>query len=74
MEKGLNTEDGLEIIDALKILNKNNYSSYLEFTLAAKENYYARLVKIADIIHNLSDLTKGSMKEKYELALYILNN
>lgn len=71
---GLSVERGNRIKSALYRLNKNHYSSYLEFVLAAKENFLAREVKIADITHNLTDLKKGSMKEKYELALYILRN
>lgn len=58
----------------LKILNKNNYPDYLAFTLAAKANGEARVVKIADITHNSSDIKKGSMSDKYKLALWILEH
>lgn len=60
--------------DILWRLNKHRHADYLAFVLAAKANPYARVVKVADITHNLSNLTKGSMKEKYELALYILQS
>lgn len=63
-----------EIKGALYLLNKNNHKSYLDFVLACKGDILARQVKIADITHNLSDLKKGSMKDKYELALYILKS
>ena len=59
---------------ALYALNKHRHANYLAFTLAAKAHPYARVVKMADLTHNLSDLTKGSMADKYKLALYILNN
>jgi (p)ppGpp synthase/HD superfamily hydrolase len=78
--KSLDTENELDDIDynfllsGLKVLNKNNYNSYLNFVLAAKLHPHAFYVKKADITHNLSDLTKGSMKDKYELALYILGH
>jgi hypothetical protein len=62
------------LISALKTLNKNNHADYLSYILACKNNNVSRVVKIADIEDNLKDLTKGSMKEKYELALYILKN
>ena len=62
------------LISALRALNKNYHNSYLDFILAAKKKPLAKIVKKADLTHNLSDLTKGSMKEKYELALYILDN
>lgn len=58
----------------LYALNKHRHKSYLDFVLVAKAHSYARIVKTADLTHNLRALTKGSMKEKYELALYILNN
>ena len=66
--------DDYALILALRTLNKNYYKSYLDFILAAKSNSLAKIVKKADLTHNLSDLTKGSMKQKYELALYILDN
>lgn len=72
--EGLSNGSFNEICTALFYLNKNNFSSYLEYILGAKFNWMARQVKIADITHNLSDLKKGSMKDKYELALYILKS
>lgn len=63
-----------EMIIALKNLNKHRHPSYKDFILAAKSNELSRFAKIGDIKHNLSDLKKGSMKDKYELALYILEN
>lgn len=66
------TADYVDIEKALTCLNKHRYESYLEFILAAKRDYYARIVKMADLKHNLSDLAKGSLKQKYELALHIL--
>ncbi len=61
--------------DCLRILNKHRHDGYLEFVLAARSFIPARIVKIADISHNLSDLTKkGSMLDKYRLALYLLEH
>jgi (p)ppGpp synthase/HD superfamily hydrolase len=64
----------LSIIESLHFLNKNNYSDYLNFILDAKKNLMAKWVKIADIKHNLSDAKKGSLRDKYLLALYVLEN
>jgi hypothetical protein len=62
-------------VSTLRTLNKNNYDNYLSYILACKNHSLISLVvKMADIEDNLKDLTKGSMKEKYELALYILKN
>ena len=59
---------------ALKKLNKNNYANYLSFILGAKEYTFSSYVKRADIIHNMSDLNDGSLKDKYRMAEYILTH
>jgi (p)ppGpp synthase/HD superfamily hydrolase len=78
VNKILNDRQLQDIYTSLHILNKHYYDSYLDFVLAAKVSTYAKFVKMGDITHNLSDLNqynkKGSMKDKYELALYILKN
>ncbi len=63
-----------QLIIALTNLNKHRHANYLAFVLAARGNRISRIVKTADITHNLSDLTKGSMKDKYLLALHILQS
>lgn len=68
------TEFGEEVAKAVLTLSKVEGESYLDFVLRAKNNMMARVVKIADITHNLSDLKKGSMRDKYLLAKYILEN
>lgn len=74
----LDTDHELSEIDweciykGLRILNKHNHINYLAFTLAAKADFYSRIVKRADIRHNRGNLSKGSMLDKYNLALYIL--
>lgn len=62
------------IYEALVVLNKNNYQDYLSYIIKIKSNPWARTVKIADLKHNLSDLQKGSLKDKYLLALHILTS
>jgi (p)ppGpp synthase/HD superfamily hydrolase len=62
------------ILSALHVLNKNNHKNYFEYILAAKCNRYAKVVKKADLIHNISDLEEGSLKDKYRLAKHILEN
>lgn len=63
-----------EIVSALFNLNKHRHDGYLQFILSVNNNEIARIIKIADLTHNLSDLKKGSMRDKYELALHILEN
>ena len=67
-------EDTREVIfrNTLESLNKNNFATYTEYIKNIASTQLAREVKIADQTHNLSDLKPGSLRDKYELALYIL--
>jgi len=62
------------IIYAIDKLTRKKDETYLDFILRVKTDENATAVKIADINHNLSDLKEGSLKDKYRLALYILEN
>jgi len=73
-DKELAFNDYIKIGHALHNLNKNNYDNYRDFVITARSYNISRIVKIADIKHNLSDLKKGSLKDKYLLALHILEN
>jgi hypothetical protein len=64
------------VADAVDSVTHRDGESYLDFILRARQNTLGRMVKIADINDNLSDIdefkgTKNS-KEKYILARYIL--
>jgi GTP pyrophosphokinase len=59
------------LVDAL---TKRDGETYLDSILRAKSYLYSRIVKIADLTHNLSDLKEGTQKDKYRLAKYILEN
>jgi len=59
----------IQSIVCLTRLKKENYKNYI---LRIKKDVIATKVKIADLKHNLSNLKDGSMKDKYLLALYIL--
>ncbi len=61
------------VIFFLDVLNKDNYKSYLSYIRWVKTTNLSTLVKLADLEHNLSDLKPGSLRDKYELAQYILN-
>ena len=61
-------EEYQEIKNALILLNRGNYKNYFEYIKAIKEDFYARLVKLADLQDNMSDLKEGSMKDKYRFA------
>ena len=52
----------------MKVLSEM-YDRYVRFI---RENEYSRIVKIADLKHNMSDLKKGNLLAKYELTLAVL--
>lgn len=60
------------VVMSIDLLTKKKDQNYLQYLMRLKKNEVAREVKIEDIKHNLSDLEKGNMKDKYLLALYIL--
>ena len=55
-------------------MSKKEGENYLDFILRVKDDPLAILVKIADIKDNMSSLNECSRKDKYRLALYILEN
>ena len=70
----LYVEFGSIIGDAVDAITKREGERYLDYILRVKSNELARVVKIADIKDNLQSLKKGSMKDKYEMAIYFLEN
>jgi (p)ppGpp synthase/HD superfamily hydrolase len=66
--KGVN-ETVAEYVD---LLSRRDEESYYDFIMRIKKSSVATQVKIQDIVHNMSDLKPGSLKDKYQLALHIL--
>lgn len=60
------------IISSINQLTKKKEESYLNYISRVKKNKLAKEIKIEDLKHNLSDINKGNLKEKYIMALYIL--
>jgi len=60
------------IISGIDAITKRVGESYTDFIIRVSLHEWAKIVKRADLTHNLSDLKKGSRRDKYELALYIL--
>lgn len=56
------------VINALDAISKRKGEDYAVYILRLSENYLATKVKLQDLEHNLSDLRKGSMRDKYMLA------
>lgn len=63
-----------DILTALSLVTHKptmNYRDYI-LNIISSNNKTAILVKIKDLDHNLSDLNKGSRRDKYDLALHFL--
>jgi (p)ppGpp synthase/HD superfamily hydrolase len=61
-------------IDAVIALTKWDGMSYAEYIYCVRADEIAKIVKIADICHNLSDNPTEEQKEKYLKALLFLAN
>ncbi len=63
-------------IDIVKILTRRSGESYFDYIWRIMESgpasVGARVIKLVDLNHNMSDLKEGSMKDKYRFAEYIL--
>lgn len=60
------------LIKSVVIITKEKDENYLDYILSCSKDEIAKKVKIADLTHNLSNLKKGSLRDKYLLALYML--
>lgn len=58
---------------AVDHLTKREGENYLEAIERIEVTFVARIVKRADLTHNMSDLKEGSLKDKYRLAYKILS-
>lgn len=67
-------EFGTEIATHVRALTKVEGENYLDGILRARRNAITKAVKIADLIHNMSDLPPGTQRDKYDMALYILQS
>ena len=73
------TEENATIIDVLAAVlaitkrpkGEEPYDSYVRRVAG---NAWARIVKRGDLEHNLTDLSPGSMRDKYELTKWVLEN
>jgi len=75
------TSVGLDpfIYSLVNILSRQKEENYFDFIMRIRYsidslNYGARLIKLADLTHNMSDLQEGSMKDKYRFAYHILSH
>ena len=62
------------VIEALRLLTRKEGVPYITYILGVLQNPIARDVKRADLLDNLEGLEEGNLKEKYLLALHIVDN
>ena len=64
----------MNMVYAIASLTRSPTQTYLDYILQVNDTKLSRDVKIADLMHNLSDLEDGCLKDKYLMALYILES
>lgn len=69
-------KEGFEehILQAIDCLTRRENENYLEFVKRVMKNELAIVVKLSDLKDNLSDLKSGTMRDKYLLAQFVLEN
>jgi len=60
------------VVDRVVLLTRPPGMSYADYILRAGADWACRIIKHADIEHNMSTLKGGSLRDKYALALLVL--
>ena len=60
------------VVERIVVLTKLPDENYDDYILRVAEDRATRLVKIADLFDNLTDIKLGSLRDKYRLALRLL--
>lgn len=60
------------IVDRLVLLTRVEGQNYDDYIVNIRDNESIRRVKIEDLRDNLKDLSKGSLRDKYRLAMRLL--
>ena len=62
------------VVELIKILTHHKDEKYVDYIKRVLTDPDARAVKREDLRDNLQSLDKGSLKDKYELSLFIIDN
>ena len=64
------------VVDAVWAITKKPKGTemYIAYVLRVKNNRIAKIVKLADLDHNMSDLKPGNMLDKYSVTKYVLES
>lgn len=60
-----------DLVEMIEIMSRKK-GDYFDYIMRCNYHKITRKVKIADLTHNLSDLKKGNMRDKYLFARYVL--
>lgn len=61
------------VVHCVKLLTKDENYEIVSYLSRIKMDFLARVVKLADLTHNMSDLKPGNMLDKYKLCYHILD-
>ena len=69
-----NPESGEAVISTVKALTHEKNAPYVDYVIALMDNPLALRVKLADMVHNLSDAPSPRQKEKYTKSIQALSD
>lgn len=72
--RSVGAENVESILLSIDVLTKKDGQGLWDYLTKIKEVFYALIVKVADLEHNMSDLREGDKLDKYRLSLYYLQN
>jgi (p)ppGpp synthase/HD superfamily hydrolase len=62
------------VVGLVKILTRGEHERYVDYIRRILTDPDARAVKREDLLDNMQSLSEGSLRDKYELSLFILDN
>ncbi len=69
-----NPESGQTVVDTVKALTHKKNAPYVDYVVELLNNPLALRVKLADMVHNLSDAPSPRQKEKYTKSIQALSD
>lgn len=69
-----NPESGQTVVDTVKALTHEKNAPYVDYVVGLLSNPLALRVKLADMVHNLSDAPSPRQKEKYTKSIQALSD
>lgn len=63
-----------EVVQIVKILTRDKSRPYAEYIVSVinSNNIIAMKIKLADLTHNLKSIKPGSLRDKYQLSYYLI--